>query len=186
METGEDFWLQYYNGSAWQTIGSWAQGADFSNRTFYQVTVTISNSNYTFPTNARLRFMCDASNDQDDVYIDEITWSAGSSGMSGLSRITNLSGMIALAVPDDYSLSQNYPNPFNPSTAVKFSLPASSDISLEVYNVLGQRVAVLAEGHFEAGEHEVTWDATGQASGMYFYRLTADEYVETKKMILLK
>ncbi len=75
MERNEDFWLQYYNGSSWQTVASWARGVDFNNKTFYHVTVPIPATSYTYPTNAKLRFLCDASGNADDVYIDQITFS---------------------------------------------------------------------------------------------------------------
>ena len=94
-------------------------------------------------------------------------------------------------VPDDYSLSQNYPNPFNPTTTIRFGLPVTSQVELSVYNIVGQKVATLVNGDFQAGLHEVEWqgvDETGVpvASGVYFYRLTTDAYNETKKMLLLK
>ncbi len=92
----------------------------------------------------------------------------------------------AASLPKSYSLSQNYPNPFNPVTEIKFALPRSVDIRLEVFNVLGQKVATLADGRCDAGEHTVIWNASRQASGVYLYRLTAGEFVETKKMLLLK
>ncbi len=176
--SNEDFWLQYYNGSGWQTVATWAQGIDFLNGYFYNTVVTISSSQYNFPTNARLRFVCDASGNADDVYIDEIEW-RGMSGTSGLAKNVSL-------IPDEFSLSQNYPNPFNPTTEIAFDLPAASHVTLEIYNVLGQRVTVLADGSYNAGQHTVTWDASNQASGIYFYRLTTPDYVATKKMLLLK
>ena len=76
MENGEDFWLQYYDGSEWLTIASYARGSDFNNDQFYNMTVSINSENYTFPGNMKIRFMCDASGNYDDVYIDEITVSA--------------------------------------------------------------------------------------------------------------
>jgi len=76
MESGEDFWLQYYDGSSWKTIGSWARGTDFENNTFYSKEVIIDEANYTFPTNMKIRFRCDASGNNDDVYIDEVRVSA--------------------------------------------------------------------------------------------------------------
>ena len=92
----------------------------------------------------------------------------------------------AATLPTSYGLSQNYPNPFNPLTEIKFSLPVATEVRLEVFNVLGQTVAALVGKRLGAGEHTVTWDATGQASGVYLYHLTAGEFVETKKMVLLK
>jgi hypothetical protein len=72
MVSGEDFWLQYYDGSTWRTVASYAMGSDFSNNVFYNKTVYIDEANYIFPTNMKVRFMCDASSNRDDVYIDEI------------------------------------------------------------------------------------------------------------------
>lgn len=89
-------------------------------------------------------------------------------------------------LPTEFSLSQNYPNPFNPVTEILFSLPQASEVTLEVFNLLGQSVAKVYQGRLEAGTHSYTWDGSSAASGIYLYRLTAGNFVETKKMILLK
>jgi len=94
-------------------------------------------------------------------------------------------------LPSGYSLSQNYPNPFNPTTAISFTLPVQCEITLSVYNVLGQKVATLADGIFPAGENSVVWngsDASGNraASGVYLYRLETPAFTESRKMMLLK
>ena len=82
-------------------------------------------------------------------------------------------------------MSQNYPNPFNPSTTIRYSLPKAANVSLKVYNTLGQLVATLVDEHKEAGYQQIQWNAS-VPSGIYFYRLELGEYVETKKMIVLK
>jgi hypothetical protein len=94
-------------------------------------------------------------------------------------------------IPTEFALSQNSPNPFNPSTKIMYALPAASDVTISVFNVLGQRVTELVNGHEEAGFHEVIWngkDNAGRsvASGVYFYRIEANQFNETKKMLLLK
>ena len=94
-------------------------------------------------------------------------------------------------VPADYALDQNYPNPFNPATVIAFSLTQSGEVDLDVFDILGRRVTTLAEGHWEAGRHRVVWDgrdADGRelATGIYFYRLRTDHFVQTRKMLLLK
>jgi hypothetical protein len=82
-------------------------------------------------------------------------------------------------------LSQNYPNPFNPTTTIRYALPKTSEVSLAIYNVLGQLVSRLAVGRVEAGIQEVHWNAN-VPSGIYFYRLKAGGYTETKKMLLIR
>ena len=89
-------------------------------------------------------------------------------------------------VPTEYSLEQNYPNPFNPVTVINFTIPQSAYASLDVYSSLGKHVASLCAGDLEAGNHTVQWDASGQASGVYFYRLTSGHFSATKRMILVR
>ncbi len=88
--------------------------------------------------------------------------------------------------PTGFDLSQNYPNPFNPSTRISYTLPASGQVSLKVFNLLGMEVASLASGIQEAGQHEVVFDGTQLASGVYFYRLTAANVSLTRKMVFMK
>lgn len=90
------------------------------------------------------------------------------------------------SILESYILNQNHPNPFNPATKISFSLPAASHVRLEVYNIMGQKVATLVDGQLETGEHIVLWDGGRTASGVYLYRLKAGEFVETRKMLLLK
>lgn len=89
-------------------------------------------------------------------------------------------------VPDRFSLGQNYPNPFNPTTTISYTLTESGHVTLEVFTLAGQRVSVLADEARPAGEHTVSWDATGLSSGMYIYQIRASSYSETRKMMLLK
>jgi len=91
-----------------------------------------------------------------------------------------------IAVPDEYSLSQNYPNPFNPQTEIAFGLPVDSRVSVTVYNVLGQVVTELVNGELPAGNHVVNWNASDMASGVYFYRITANQFTASRSMVLMK
>ncbi len=85
-----------------------------------------------------------------------------------------------------YKLKQNYPNPFNPSTTIEFSLPKSEFVELKIYNILGKQVANLVLMQLNAGNHSYTWEASGLASGVYYYRIEAGNFVRTRKMIYLK
>jgi hypothetical protein len=89
-------------------------------------------------------------------------------------------------LPAEFALVQNYPNPFNPSTTIKFELPKSSVVRLSIYDVLGREVSVLVNDRRDAGDHEVQFDGSGLASGVYVYRLQADDFVSTKTMLILR
>ncbi len=92
-----------------------------------------------------------------------------------------------IEIPDKYALYQNYPNPFNPRTTIKFDLSESGNVKLEIYNSLGEKVTTLYDGYMEAGYGKtIVWDASGFPSGVYYYKLTAGEFVDVKKMILMK
>jgi hypothetical protein len=141
------------------------------------------------------------------IMIDTITAAGtlvGLSGVSGLSSIAIRTDSMATSVspigdgliPEVYSLSQNYPNPFNPTTEIVFALPEQSDVTLSIYNLLGQEVRVLVRGTFPAGTHKATWNGLNEsgnamASGMYFYRIEArgnspSPFTEARKMLLLR
>jgi len=181
METNENFFVEYFDGSSWNIVADFAQGPDFVNNTFYTATVTIPSGSYNYPSNAQLRFRCDASNNTDDVYIDTIVF-------RGLTP-TGAGGDIELAgknLPTAFNLRQNYPNPFNPSTMIEFSLPRDEHVMVTIFDVKGREVARLIDDDFSAGIHSVQWNAAGHASGAYFYRIQAGDYVSNRRMLLLK
>lgn len=90
------------------------------------------------------------------------------------------------ALPTAFALNQNYPNPFNPSTVIAYDLPQSSHVKIDIYNVLGQHVSNLIDMEMDAGSHQVVFDGSSYASGIYFYRISARDFSETKKMVMLK
>jgi hypothetical protein len=95
------------------------------------------------------------------------------------------------AVPTAYALYQNYPNPFNPETDIRYQIPEGGQVQLTVYNVLGQTITTLVDGYRAAGSYTVRWFGSDQSgrglgSGIYFYRLQAGDFSETRKMVLMK
>lgn len=100
--------------------------------------------------------------------------------------------MTAESVPREFSLSQNYPNPFNPTTTINFSLPERVRVELKIYDLLGREVATLIDGdEIGAGTHRVQWNGRNRfgetvSTGVYFYRIVAGGFVQTKKMVLVK
>ena len=105
-----------------------------------------------------------------DVLLRPITTSAGN-------EVGNIS---------DFKLYQNYPNPFNPSTNIIFDIKEFTPISLSVFDISGKEIAVLAKGDYKPGHYEILWEAPKNASGVYFCRLSAGRYTETRRMILMK
>jgi hypothetical protein len=130
----------------------------------------------------RFRFVTNSVGEFDGVHIDDfnVVWEL----QTGIDDDN-------LSMPNEFNLSQNYPNPFNPRTAIQFNLAQSGFVELVVYDILGQEVKTLTTGELEAGSHQVIWDATNNsggdvASGMYFYKLTAGNHAEIKRMVLLR
>jgi photosystem II stability/assembly factor-like uncharacterized protein len=113
-----------------------------------------------------------------------------STGMTGITALTMSSMVTAVeadrVAPEVFALEQSYPNPFNPGATIRYQVARSSSVRLTVYDLLGREVAVLVDGRKGPGSYEVTFDATGLASGVFIYRLTAGSFVETRKMLLLR
>jgi hypothetical protein len=105
--------------------------------------------------------------------------------------VISLKGNPALAIPKTFALAQNYPNPFNPSTEMAYDLPKPGNVRFEIFNILGQNVKTLVDEYQDAGTYRVTWDGddnygSSVASGVYFYRVSAGEFKDIKKMVLMK
>jgi hypothetical protein len=102
------------------------------------------------------------------------------------SELFTSSQVSSAQIPTAFELCQNYPNPFNPTTTIKYELPNASHVTLSVYDIPGREVSVLVNDRRNARVHEVKFDAAGLASGVYFYRLQAGSYVDTKKLLLVR
>lgn len=141
---------------------SWDAIIDPSNLTFIYVPVVAGTYNYVCTPHAGM----------------------GMTGTISVSPKTGIKEISGLA--NTFALSQNYPNPFNPATQIRFSIPAAGFVNLSVFDFSGRKVAELVNGTNPAGEFSVDFNATGLSSGVYFYRLTAGNFTEVKKMTLLK
>jgi hypothetical protein len=102
-----------------------------------------------------------------------------------LDIVTSIDGTLE-SLPKSIVLDQNYPNPFNPKTIINYKLPITNNVNLTIHNIIGQRVATLVSEKQKAGYHQVEWDASGYASGVYYYVLVAGDYQQVRKMVLLK
>ena len=122
----------------------------------------------------------------DDIYIYNRALS-----VSEISSLFTATGTTSVKNPlvetlRTFNLSQNYPNPFNPSTSISFILPSRSFVSLKVFDLIGREVAIIVSEEMSAGSYSRQWNAANMSSGIYFYRLQAGSFTETKKLILLK
>ncbi|MEJ2658566.1 MAG: T9SS type A sorting domain-containing protein, partial [Desulfobacterales bacterium] len=120
------------------------------------------------------------------VSVDQL---GGKSGMT--SNLTIYSNPVGISgkkqqLPESFSLSQNYPNPFNPATRIRYVIGSRMFVSLRVYDLLGKEIAALVNSRKQAGAYTVEFDASRLSSGIYFYRLQAGNFVETRKMILMR
>ena len=114
--------------------------------------------------------------------LDATWWWVGSDSFKGI-----LTSEVSVAeTPSEFAVAQNSPNPFNPSTTIGFSIPEAGIVSIDVFNVAGQKVDTIASEFMSAGNHSVLWDATGFSAGVYFYTVKVGEMSVTKKMTLLK
>ena len=91
-----------------------------------------------------------------------------------------------MPLPESFSLSAAYPNPFNPTTTLSFALPVDNEVTLSIYNLQGREVSTLIDANMDAGYHSIVWDANSYASGVYFVKMVAGEFVNTQKLILIK
>jgi hypothetical protein len=117
-------------------------------------------------------------------YFGTILKSTNEGGITYLNNITNVS------VPDKYFLHQNFPNPFNPVTTIRFEIPHSEIegkiTTLKIFDILGKEIATLVNENLKPGTYEVTFDGSNLASGIYFYTLFSDNFMQSKKMLLIK
>jgi hypothetical protein len=150
----------------------WPTGSIFGN--FQQYFIDLSTFAGTTPRIA-FRYYMDCTTMGYAVLLDKVELL----GTVGISQLGN-------NIPKKFALSQNYPNPFNPTTKIKFDVPKNGNVTLEVFNNLGQVVSTLHNGYTNAGYYETSFDGSRLTSGIYFYRMTTPDFVMTKKMILVK
>lgn len=118
-------------------------------------------------------------------YVCTVHASLGMKGIIIVNQTTDMNS-IETVTPQEFRLMQNFPNPFNPQTEINFQLNRADHVSLKIYNLLGAEITTLIDGEVSAGEHRVEWNAANLPSGIYFYKFTSSDKVETKRMMLAK
>lgn len=117
-------------------------------------------------------------------YVFEITGASLAKNMGG-SEIDIQSENI-ITIPEEFCLNQNYPNPFHPSTTIEFGIPEATDVKINIYDIQGRLVTTLVNSNISAGFHKVIWNASEYSSGIYFVKMSTDQFTKTMKISLLK
>lgn len=188
VNNGEDaFWVvaQFYDAQdAYVAAGSGEFGATAGSYTQFAVNMDYSFGSGEPATQAIIWFTI---GNATDAQVDTLT--PGSYYLLddiAFDNVNSIAVEVSGESPRTYRLLQNYPNPFNPSTTIDFSIPQSGKVSLSVYNSIGQTVETLIDKEMTAGDYKVTFNGENLPSGIYFYKLEADNFVDVKKMILLR
>lgn len=147
---------------------------------------TVSMSNAFFNNIATGHFTGGSNSDYIFVQTNDNNYAAASSLVYRYSSASIVSISDEVEIPQQVQLGRNYPNPFNPSTRIKYSIPKSAEVQLQVYNMLGRKVATLVDGTKPAGSYQVNFNAKNLASGVYIYRLKTGKQIMTRKMTLIK
>jgi hypothetical protein len=178
LENGWDFGIvevSNNNGSTWQQVISYTGvNLNWTEQSF-DITPFVNASTQ---LKIRFRLTSDGNTLGAGWWVDDIkltNYCMGTVGVPGNTKI-----------PKTFALEQNYPNPFNPVTVIKYQLPSAEKVSVKVFDILGKEVATLVNENKQPGYYEVSFDASNLASGLYFYRIEAGSFVETKKMMLIK
>ena len=182
METGEDFWLRYYNGSSWQTVATFVSGSSFQNNTFYTATVPIMSSTYNMASNARFRFQCDASGNADRIYIDQVS-AVGLGAGSTTDGEIKICALHSIADLDEFGMLEEIqisPNPAKDEIRVKMNSDDDQSVSIKVVDMLGRNV-INATFNLNEGSNVIPVDITTLESGTYFMKVTdadGDEMID--------
>ncbi len=177
--TASRYDIRYSTSSVGADTAAWWEGAD-----------TVADESSPAPAGTEQQFKVEGLTPHSTYYFalrsaDEVpNWSGVSNIASGAP--VGVKGRKTSELPAFFTLFPNYPNPFNPETEIRYGLPVSCQVSLEVYNITGEKVVTLVNEKQEAGYHRVVWDASGMASGIYLYRIKAGIFSKTQKMVLLK
>ncbi len=149
------------------------------------VTVNPSNGSIQPGSSQTITLTLDAQNIQEGTYTGQVNISSNGGNITiPIDYLVDVEKLTE--IPIEFSLSQNYPNPFNPSTSIEFAVPRETNVSIKIYDMLGKEVATLLNEVKKQGTYKVIFDASTLASGVYVYRIETSEFVDTKKLILLK
>ena len=194
METNEDFWLQFFDGTSWRTVKAFVSGTDFSNNQFTAATVNIPATQYNFPTNAQFRFRCDASSNGDEIYIDNVSVTA----TSAAARYNSVNSTIALGsmkvtetreIVREIDDMEFYPNPAITSTVLRTEIDiedAKIDVQVSIVNLQGKVIKSFAYRNVENELFEQNISVLHLEKGIYFVNITTSNGTNTTKKLVVQ
>jgi len=172
MENNEDFWLRFYDGSTWATVATWTRGVDINNNTFYNGTITLTPAQYNFAVNSGFRFQCDASGNNDQIFIDQVTITGTNSGRGDVNQLVKIKTILPSENPDGNL--KIYPNPVK-GNVLNVDVLETETFTYVIKNMLGQVISKgISEGKVNIGQLN---------AGMYFIEVNDGEDIMTKKFI---
>jgi len=175
MENNEDFWLRYYNGSSWTTVVTWTRGVNINNNTFYNATITLDASQYAFVANSGFRFQNDASGNNDQIFIDQVTitglGSASRGSKDGLTALGTFDSKDDVGFEDDFLV---YPNPVK-GNILNIKISGNSNMAYRIINMIGQTI--------KTGQTSKQINVSNLKTGVYFIEVNDGEEVMIKKFI---
>ncbi len=180
METGEDFWVRYNDGSGWQTVAAYVSGTNFNNNTFYTATVTLDGASYNLTDGAQIRFQCDASANADQVYIDQITVTGSLASGSNQEPVATIEAVSGLQTDRDELADQDvlmYPNPANNMLHLQ-----THDVfsQITIYSIQGQQIT---RNSYQA-VNQATIDVSNLATGLYMISIQTEDEIITKRLVI--
>ena len=185
---------QGFDENVWTHI---AVSMDGENVTFYKNGVNIETLPYTYGTGYNARIHMGSAGNGDGSYREVDAYNGALDDVRFYSRKLTDQEILAIyqptaieekssPVPARFELAQNFPNPFNPTTQIHYSLGKNTNVEIVVYDLIGNKVATLVDGFQNIGTHKVVWDASGFSAGVYIYQLKTEDFIQSKKMILVK
>jgi hypothetical protein len=193
METNEDFWLQYFDGTSWKTVKAFVSGVDFSNNTFTAETINISSATYNFPVNAKFRFQCDASSNSDVIYIDNISVTASSGVVTAAKNIVKVITNKQITFVENNSPEIEdmgiYPNPAVSQSVLKAEIDIEDtvvNVQVKIMNLQGRLVKVLNFNNVKNEFFEKNLQLTNLESGVYFVNITTNNGLSITKRLIIK
>ena len=185
METNEDFFVKYYDGSSWQTVATFVSGIDFDNNNYYVATLSFDASQYNFAPDAKFRFQCDASSNSDDIYIDLVTIKAltGGTKLNYTDKVTSTFVKAGFELENSSEEMSIYPNPASDYFTLDLKLDEEIDLDIRIYDINGRLVSTKKDMNC-VGSYSKQINISDLAPGVYLVVVKGDDINYSKRLVV--